>query len=51
MLGKTPMWGNPMREREILLFCFKKVQNNINNTFQPKEIPLTAQKLPTTNLS
>jgi hypothetical protein len=36
MPGKTPMWGNPMREREILLFSFRKVHNNNNNTFPAK---------------
>jgi hypothetical protein len=35
MPGKTPMWGNPMRERD-LLFSFRKVHNSSNNTFPAK---------------
>jgi hypothetical protein len=30
------MWGNPMREREILLFSFRKVHSKNNNTFPSK---------------
>jgi hypothetical protein len=36
MPGKTPMWENPMRERYILLFSFRKVHKNNNNTFPSK---------------
>jgi hypothetical protein len=35
--GKTPMWGNPMREREILLFNFRKVQKSNKYIFPTKE--------------
>jgi hypothetical protein len=39
MPGKTPMWGNPMREREreILLFSFRKVHISSNYTISSQE--------------
>jgi hypothetical protein len=38
MPGKTPMWGNPEREREIyLLFSFRKVHISNNNTISSQE--------------
>jgi hypothetical protein len=38
MPGKTPMWGNPMRERERdLLFSFRKVHISNKTTFPAKE--------------
>jgi hypothetical protein len=39
MPRKTSMWGNPTREREreILLLCFRKVQNSNKPTFPAKE--------------
>jgi hypothetical protein len=36
MPGKTPMWGNPMREI-YLLFSFRKVHITSNNTISSQE--------------
>jgi hypothetical protein len=36
------MWGNPMREREILLFSFKKIHISSKITITAKKNPLTA---------
>jgi hypothetical protein len=47
MRGKTPRWGNPTREREILLFSFRKVQNNNKYTFPAKENTSQHQNSPT----
>jgi hypothetical protein len=41
------MWGNPTREREILLLCFRKVQNNNKSTFPAKENTSQHQICPT----
>jgi hypothetical protein len=38
------MWGNPMREREILLFSFRKVQYNSKITFPAKRNTSQPQK-------
>jgi hypothetical protein len=42
MPGKTPMWGNPMRQ--IDLYSFKKVHINNNNIISIKRNPLTTHK-------
>jgi hypothetical protein len=39
MPGKIPMWGNPTREREILLFSFRKVQYSNKITFPCQRVP------------
>jgi hypothetical protein len=48
MVGKTPMWGNPTRERERererLLFSFRKVQYNNKITFLAKRNTSQPQK-------
>jgi hypothetical protein len=53
MPGKTPMWGNPMRERErerererdlIIQLQESTYQQQLHN-FQPREKYLTAPKL------
>ena len=36
MPGKTPMWGNPKREREILL-APGKIYQQLQYSFQPRE--------------
>jgi hypothetical protein len=41
------MWGNPTREREILLLCFRKVQNSSKSTFPAKENTSQHQICPT----
>jgi hypothetical protein len=43
------MWGNPTREREreILLLCFRKLQNNNKSTFPAKENTSQHQICPT----
>jgi hypothetical protein len=51
MPGKTPMWGNPMRERERerdLLFSFRKVHisNNKYNFQQEKSTYNTLKQPP-----
>ena len=43
--------GETKREREILLFCFRKIQNSINNTFSAKRNTSYSTKLSPTNLS
>ena len=47
MSGKTPMWGNPTREREILLLCFRKIQNSSKPTFPTQENTSQHQICPT----
>jgi hypothetical protein len=49
MPGKTPMWGNPTREREreILLFSFRKVHNSSKITFPAKRNHLQHPNCPT----
>jgi hypothetical protein len=42
MLRKTPMWGNPMRERDILLFDFRKIYISSKITISSKRNPLIA---------
>jgi hypothetical protein len=42
MPGKTPMWGNPMRERSFI--SFRKVVSAENNKISSKRKPLTAPK-------
>ena len=42
MPGKTPMWGNPKREREILL-ALGKIYQQPQYIFQLREKPLTTQ--------
>jgi hypothetical protein len=42
MLGKTPMWGKPMRE--IYLYNYMKVYINNNNKISSKRNPLTTHK-------
>ena len=44
---EKPQCGKTQQDREILLFCLTKVQNNINNIFQLREIPLTTKNCPT----
>jgi hypothetical protein len=44
MPGKTPMWGNPTREREIYYSAFRKVQYNNKYTFPAKENTSQPQK-------
>jgi hypothetical protein len=41
------MWGNPMRERESLLLCSRKVQNKNKITFPSKENTSQHQNCPT----
>jgi hypothetical protein len=52
MPGKTPMWGNPTRERDrdIIQLSGKYIATSIT-IFQPRENPLTTQKQSPTNLS
>jgi len=40
MSGKTPMWGNPMRERERDIIHLSGNYSTTTNThFQPRKIP------------
>jgi hypothetical protein len=41
MSGKTPMWGNPMREREIYYSASGKYILAAKNTISNKRNPLT----------
>jgi hypothetical protein len=42
MPGKTPMWGNPMREREIYYSASRKYILAAINISSSKRNPLTA---------
>jgi hypothetical protein len=45
MPGKTPMWGNPMREREILFIASGKYITTTYSQLSAKRKYLTATNL------
>jgi hypothetical protein len=46
MLGKTPMWGNPTREREIYYSASGKYISATKQHFQPRKIPHSTKSVP-----
>jgi hypothetical protein len=49
MLGKTPIWGNPTRERERerdIIHLSGKYKTTTNTHFQPRKIPHNTKTVP-----